>query len=72
MYNAVWTSWPCLFFFGLDIDANAKNSIKFPELYAAGHTNYYFNLKTFWKWMAFAFYQGALAFFVPSYVSKLT
>ena len=35
---------------------------KQPRVFEAGHSNYYFNFKTFWKWIAFAFIHGAMTF----------
>jgi magnesium-transporting ATPase (P-type) len=39
-------------------------SLKYPILYAAGPNQYYFNYKTFWKWMFQAIYHGFVTFFI--------
>ena len=46
LFNAFWTSWPCMMNFALDQDANADSSIEFPKLYKAGPSGRYFNFKT--------------------------
>jgi magnesium-transporting ATPase (P-type) len=39
--------------------------LKNPILYAAGPKHFYFNFKTFWKWMLFALCHGWVAYFLP-------
>jgi magnesium-transporting ATPase (P-type) len=36
LYNAFWTSWPCMFTYALEQDLNAENSLKYPVVYGAG------------------------------------
>ena len=64
LYNAFWTSWPCIFTFILERDCNYERSLAFPALYKAGHKKYYFNFKLFWAWMLTALVHGSLTFFV--------
>ena len=48
LYNAFWTSWPCLFTFSLEKGVNLLIAKKFPQLFECGNKNYYFNMKFFW------------------------
>lgn len=64
LYNAFWTSWPCIFTFVFERDLGTEISLSNPVLYMAGAKKYYFNYGVFWRWMAFALYHGALTFFV--------
>lgn len=63
MYNAFWTSWPCIFTYVFERDVGRELSLKFPVLYKAGPKFYYFNFKVFWKWMGFAFFHGTMIYF---------
>lgn len=65
MFNAFFTSWPCLFTFSLERDHDLKICKKFPILYKAGQLNYYFNLKVFWKYVIYAILHSLLAFYIP-------
>ena len=80
LFNAFWTSWPCmvnysldqvsilLFFHVINIvskDVNAHSSIKYPKLYRAGPLEVYFNFRRFWFWIFFSFIHGSFAFWVP-------
>jgi len=65
LYNAFWTSWPCLFSFALDRDVNKEYSYKYPKLYKAGAAGYYFNLWTFWSWIGSAAWHGIICFWIP-------
>lgn len=65
MFNAFFTSWPCLFTFSLERDHNIKICKKFPLLYKAGQLNYYFNLKEFWKYVIYAILHALIAFYIP-------
>ena len=66
LYNAFWTSWPCIFTFVFERDVDSRLSVTNPALYQAGPRAYYFNFKVFWRWMGFAFVHGALSFFLTS------
>ena len=63
LYNSVWTTWPGICTFGLERDVDDTKEIFYPSLYQAGQSQYYFNLKVFWKWLFFAFSHGAFIFF---------
>jgi len=65
MYNAFFTSWPCLFTFSLEKDHDLKMCKRFPILYKAGQLNFHFNLKMFWKYIFYAIIHSLLAFYVP-------
>lgn len=67
MFNAFFTSWPCLFTFSLERDHNLKICKKFPILYKAGQLNHYFNLKEFWKYVCYAIFHSFLAFYIPTF-----
>jgi len=43
---------------------------KYPKLYRAGPKHYYFNMETFWVWMAYAGWHGVICFFLPVFVRK--
>jgi phospholipid-transporting ATPase len=66
MYNAFFTSWPCLFTFSLEREHDLNICKKFPVLYRAGPKNYYFNFKTFWAYIIYAIIHSALAFYIPT------
>jgi phospholipid-transporting ATPase len=66
MYNAFFTSWPCVFTFSLEREHNLNICKKFPILYKAGPKNYYFNFKTFWMYIFYAILHSVLSFFIPS------
>ena len=65
LYNSFWTSWPCLTFFTLERDFMPKISLKYPGLYSAGQKSAHFNIKTFWKWIVFAFLSACWLFWLP-------
>lgn len=67
LYNAVFTSWPCIFTFVFERDAGFDNSMKVPYLYQAGQKKFYFNYLAFWKWILLALWHGIVAYFVPMY-----
>ena len=68
LFNAFWTSWPCMMNYALDQDANSKYSIIYPKLYAAGPAGKYFNFKTFWFWMLSSFWHGVICFWFVVFV----
>lgn len=63
LYNALWTSWPCMFSFIFDRDADYDTSLKTPSLYGAGPLKVYFNFRVFWKFMVFAIIHGWICYF---------
>lgn len=65
LYNAVWTSWPCMFTFIFERDADYDTSLKNPILYEAGHKRIYFNFKMFWKFIMYAIMHGWMCYFFP-------
>lgn len=67
MYNAFFTSWPCLLTFIFEKEHSAKIVGKFPIVYKAGQVNAYFNLKVFWKYVLYSIIHSAICFHVPFY-----
>lgn len=64
MYNAFFTSWPCVsFIFDKDHDLDIVK--KFPVLYLAGKSNYYFNGIVFWKYIIISIVHSTLCFYLP-------
>ena len=67
MFNAIFTSWPCIFVFAYEKDLSFEICKKFPVLYLAGPKNYYFNLKIFWIYIIYAIIHSILCFIIPAY-----
>ena len=67
LYNAFFTSWPCMFTYVFEQDANYINSLKYPQLYGAGQRQLYFTFSRFWMWVALSIYHGVVCFFIPFY-----
>ena len=65
MYNAFFTSWPCLFTFSFEKDHDVNICKKFPILYRGGQINYYFRLKVFWQYILYAILHSLFAFYIP-------
>ena len=65
MYNAFFTSWPCLFTFMFEREHPINIARKFPGLYKLGQTNTYFNLKVFWSYVLYAILHSVFCFFIP-------
>jgi phospholipid-transporting ATPase len=66
MYNAFFTSWPCLFTFSLERDVDINIVKRFPILYVAGQRNYFFNMKKFWSYIFYAIFHGFICFFLSN------
>jgi len=65
LYNAVFTSWPCIFTFVFERDVSYEYSLKSPSLYGAGIKGVYFNFKIFWRWMLLALFHGWVSYYFP-------
>lgn len=65
MFNAVFTSWYCLFSQLLEKDVNDQYSYRYPVVYKAGQLGKYFNYKIFWKWIIIALIHGIISFYFP-------
>jgi phospholipid-transporting ATPase len=65
MYNALLTSWPCLFTFSFEKDVDLIIVKKFPVLYLAGQKNYFFNMRVFWSYILYAIFHGFICYYVP-------
>ena len=64
LYNALWTSWPCMFSYAIERDCNEEISMNCPVLYEAGQKKYFFNLKNFWIWISYSAIHGVIIYFV--------
>lgn len=62
LFNALWTSWPCLVTYWLEQDIDPALSMRHPEAYGAGQKGVYFTYKKFWMWMGFAVFHGVVCF----------
>ena len=65
LYNAFWTSWPCMFTFIFEQDLNEKEALAYPATYQAGQRRLYFTFRTFWSWVAVSIWHGLICFWVP-------
>ena len=70
LFNAIFTSWPCIFVFAYEKELSVKICKKFPVLYRAGPKNYHFNLKTFWTYIMYGLVHSILCFTIPAYGLK--
>ena len=68
MYNAIFTSWCCIFVFSFEKDVDLNLVKKFPILYEAGQKNYFFNITYFWKYIIYAIIHGVFCFFFSQYL----
>eukprot|EP00347_Sterkiella_histriomuscorum_P002846 403366575 len=59
LYNAVWTSWHCLFAY----DVNDQYVYRYPVVYKAGQLSKYFSFKVFWRWIILSVWHGAVCFY---------
>ena len=66
MFNAVFTSWPCIFVFAYEKEHDVRTCKKFPILYRAGPKNVLFNLKVFWIYIFFGLFHSILCFYIPT------
>ncbi len=65
LYNALWTSWPCMFTFMFDIDVGKEMTLKNPVFFEAGHKRTYFNFRVFWVYLSKALIHGILWYYIP-------
>ena len=68
MYNAIFTSWCCIFVFSFEKDVELNIVKKFPVLYEAGQRNFFFNLKSFWKYIFYAILHCLFCFLVSQFL----
>ena len=66
MFNAIFTSWPCLFTFAYEKEHSVQICKQFPVLYRAGPTNSLFNMKVFWTYIIYGIIHSALCFYIPA------
>ena len=69
LYNALWSSWACLFAYSLEQDVNDQYVYQYPQVYKAGQKGVYFNFKVFWRWIFFSIWHGGTCYFGTVYVS---
>ena len=69
LYNALWTSWHCLFAYILERDVfNHKLKewkdfqYKIPQVYIPGQKHVHFSFFIFWEWILLAFFHGGVVF----------
>lgn len=65
LYNALWTSWPCVFTFIFDRDVDREMNLSNPIFFEAGHKRKYFNFTVFWVYVSKAVFHGCLCYFLP-------
>jgi phospholipid-transporting ATPase len=65
LYNSFFTSWPCMFTYIFEQDANAEYSMQYPQLYAAGQKQIYFTFKRFWMWVGLSIVHGLICYWIP-------
>ena len=71
LYNALWSSWACLFAYSLEQDVNDQYVYRYPQIYKAGQKHVYFNFRVFWRWIIFSIWHGITCYFGTVYVSNL-
>lgn len=65
LYNALWTSWPCMFTFIFDKDVDRDLALNNPIFFEAGHRREYFNFKKFWTYVSKALFHGIMCYYLP-------
>ncbi|KAK2888484.1 phospholipid-transporting ATPase ID [Channa argus] len=65
MYNLVYTALPVLGMSLFDQDVNDRWSFQYPQLYAPGQLNLYFNKKAFVRCMIHSCYSSLIVLFIP-------
>uniref|UniRef100_A0AAR2KIY9 Phospholipid-transporting ATPase n=1 Tax=Pygocentrus nattereri TaxID=42514 RepID=A0AAR2KIY9_PYGNA len=65
MYNLVYTALPIIGLSLFDQDVNDRWSMQYPQLYAPGQKNQYFNKMTFVKILLHSCYSSLILFFIP-------
>ncbi|CAM6103839.1 unnamed protein product [Calypogeia fissa] len=64
-YHTLFTSLPVCVVGILDQDVSAKECLKYPQVYKAGHRKEFFNRKLITVWLLNSVYSGVLIFFFP-------
>ena len=67
LYNIVFTGLPIVVVGVVDKDLPAPFSIEYLDLYRRGTDRFFFNMYTFFRWVAAAFYASLVIFVVMSY-----
>lgn len=71
LYNALFTSWQCLFALLLEQDINSDYTYKYPLVYKSGQEGKHFTFGIFWQYIFLALWHGVVCYFVPIFVSLL-
>ena len=69
-YNAVYTSFACIFGFSLDQDINVETIKKYPRTYEYSMLGMGFDMWKFFAWVLVAFWHAACCFFVPMFFTR--
>jgi magnesium-transporting ATPase (P-type) len=64
LYNVVFTSWPIIWYAVMDWEHSKEDLLNDPKHYKIGLQDKYFNTYAFFKWFAFALWQGTLLLIV--------
>ena len=72
LYNAFWTSWPCMFTFIFEQDINEEEALTYAATYQAGPRGLHFSYKTFWAWVLTSIWHGLCCFWLPLYGLSLS
>ena len=67
LYNAFWTSWPCMFTFTFEQDVNEEEALRYAATYQAGPRGLHFSYMTFWTWVLTSLWHGLCCFWLPVY-----
>uniref|UniRef100_M4BMT5 Phospholipid-transporting ATPase n=1 Tax=Hyaloperonospora arabidopsidis (strain Emoy2) TaxID=559515 RepID=M4BMT5_HYAAE len=67
LYNIVFTGLPIVVVGVLDKDLPAPFSIDYPDLYRRGPDRFFFNMYTFFRWIAAAFFESLIIFVVMTF-----
>lgn len=65
LYNAAWTSWPCMIAYLFEKDLTAEESLRNPQAYKAGQERAYFTFARFWVFVLLGIWHGAVCYWVP-------
>ncbi|CAH0488471.1 unnamed protein product [Peronospora farinosa] len=67
LYNIAFTGLPIIVVGVLDMDLSTPFSIEYLDLYRRGPDRFFFNMYTFFRWVAAAFYESLVIFVVILY-----
>ena len=67
LYNAVFTSWQCLFAFMLEQDVKPEMALACPNVYSVGQEGRLFTFGEFWKQIVLAVWHGCTCYYLTLY-----